>query len=195
MFLVFKSLCKLIFVVVVFWFAGFLYFVNLVPKEASTDIPETEAIIVLTGGDKRIEEGFNILQQKKSKKLFITGIDTKVRRLSEVSRLYSSMKKEDKEKVELGQEAITTSGNAIETKQWAEKSNIKTLTLVTANYHMPRSLMEFRKAFPNMKIVEYPVFPPRFQIKNWWRYPGSTLLLVKEYNKCLYLLYSMHHFS
>ena len=189
MFLVFKSLCKLILVSVVIWGIGFIYFVSLVAQESKTDIPKTEAVIVLTGGEKRIEEGFNILQQKKSNKLFITGIDTRVQKLSQVSLLYSSMRQEDKDRIEIGHEAGTTAGNAIEAKHWVEKNNVKAFTLVTANYHMPRSMMEFKKVFPNMEIIEYPVLPPRFKIKNWWKYPGSTILLVKEYNKCLYLIY------
>ena len=44
---------------------------------------------------------------------------------------------------------MNTNGNAIEAKQWIEQNGIKTITLVTANYHMPRSLLEFKKALPN----------------------------------------------
>ena len=59
------------------------------------------------------------------------------------------------------------------------------LYLVTANYHMPRSLVVFRRAMPGMKIVAYPVFPPQFKSESWWRFPGTAELLATEFNKYL----------
>ena len=57
--------------------------------------------------------------------------------------------------------------------------------LVTANYHMPRSLQEFRAVMPNLTIVPHPVFPAHIRLNDWWRWPGTAILLAGEYNKLL----------
>ncbi len=59
------------------------------------------------------------------------------------------------------------------------------LRLVTASYHMPRSLLEFRRAMPDIEILPYPVFPVRFKQDQWWLWPGTLTLLVTEYDKYL----------
>jgi uncharacterized SAM-binding protein YcdF (DUF218 family) len=50
---------------------------------------------------------------------------------------------------------------------------------------MPRSLLEFRRRMPDVKIVPHPVFPDHVKQDEWWRWPGSTHLLVGEYGKYL----------
>ena len=59
------------------------------------------------------------------------------------------------------------------------------MRLVTATYHMPRSLLEFREAMPGAEILPHPVFSRNFRQSDWWQWRGSALLLAKEYNKYL----------
>ncbi len=184
-----KLLWKFILLVSILWIAGFIYFISLIPKYTKNIEEKADAIIVLTGGKNRIESGIRLLQQDKAPKLFITGVDTKVRNSSEISKLYHHMNKEYQNRIELGQEAETTYGNAIEAKEWLEKNHIKNIILVTSNYHIPRTMLEFQKMLPEVKIIKYPVLSPKFKIFQWWKYQGTTLLLIKEYNKCLYLIY------
>lgn len=187
-----KAAHKMIWFFALFWFMGFMYFVTLVPTEqVDNGRVVTDAAIVLTGGNKRIEEGFNILKEKKSKKLFITGVGKKVKD-KEIVVLYGNLDYLNNNKVEFGRRAVNTTGNAVEARSWVESNNIKTITLVTANYHMPRSSLEFKKVLSGVKIIEHPVFPPTFKIKKLWSNPGSVLLLVKEYNKTLWLLYEQN---
>ena len=42
-----------------------------------------------------------------------------------------------------------------------------TVRLVTANYHMPRSLMEFGAAMPGVKLVPYPVAADTLRMLSW----------------------------
>ena len=74
------------------------------------------------------------------------------------------------------------------TAEWARREGIGSLRLVTANYHMPRSLIEFRRALPGVAIVPHPVFPDRFKDREWWRWPGTLALMVREYDKYLLAL-------
>jgi len=185
----FKFLNKVLWLGILLWFIGLMYFISLVPI-TQTDKGDviTDAAIVLTGGNKRIEEGFHVLRQKKSKLMFITGVDKAVSK-KQIINLYGNSGGVDSNKVEIGKDAKSTRGNAIEAKAWIEKNNIKTITLVTANYHMPRSLLEFKHALPDIKIIAHPVFPDKFKIMELWNNPGSVLLLVKEYNRTLSILY------
>ena len=65
------------------------------------------------------------------------------------------------------------------------------LRLVTAAYHMPRSLLEFSSAMPGMRIEPHPVFPEHVKQEYWWAWPGTMALMVSEYNK--YLVASLRH--
>lgn len=85
----------------------------------------------------------------------------------------------------LGHAADNTIGNARETAGWIAQENFRSLRLVTASYHMPRSLVEFRRTMPDIRIVPHPVFPEGFKGEAWWRWPGTFRLLVAEYNKFL----------
>ena len=183
----FKFFSKIFWLAVILWFLGFAYFISLVPAKQTDDGKVvTDAAVVLTGGKKRIEEGFALLKHEKVKRLFITGVGDKATDgeiLSRSTYLSSSQ-------IELGREAKSTEGNATEAKNWIEKNNIKSITLVTASYHMPRSMLEFKGVLlPDVMIIAHPVFPASFRIKEFWQHPGSIKLLVLEYNKTLLLLY------
>ena len=59
------------------------------------------------------------------------------------------------------------------------------MRLVTAGYHMLRSLREFSRVMPGVEVVPYPVFPETVHLDNWWQWPGTTALLFDEYVKFL----------
>ena len=65
------------------------------------------------------------------------------------------------------------------------RESFASLRLVTAGYHMPRSLLEFRRALPGVRIVPHPVFPERVRQADWWAFPGTAWLIVGEYVKYL----------
>ena len=73
----------------------------------------------------------------------------------------------------LGHEAINTLGNAHETAQWIRSQGFRSLRLVTAWYHMPRSLLEFDRAMPEIDIVAHPVFPEQVKQERWWTWRGT----------------------
>jgi len=59
------------------------------------------------------------------------------------------------------------------------------MRLVTAAYHMPRSLLEMHDIMPEVKIVPHPVFPDHVKQDEWWAWPGTAALTASEYNKFL----------
>jgi uncharacterized SAM-binding protein YcdF (DUF218 family) len=72
----------------------------------------------------------------------------------------------------------------METARWARAHHFQSLVVVTANYHMPRSLTEFSAAMPGMKLVPYPV-PEIVASRRWWLDPATFRTLQYEYAKYL----------
>jgi len=87
--------------------------------------------------------------------------------------------------VTLGYDARSTEGNARESLRWLGENNFTTIRLVTANYHMNRSLLEFRRVMPQITIIANPVFPRQVQDPYWFAQPGTVILLFNEYHKYL----------
>ena len=74
----------------------------------------------------------------------------------------------------------------IETGEWIRKNKVRSIRLVTSNYHIPRSLEEFRSQNPQIKIVPHPVYSENVS-PQWWKNRGSFCLIASEYNKFLYV--------
>lgn len=182
-----RRLTAVMAVVIVAYALGFLWFTTLMPTQADTDDRTTDAIVVLTGGSDRLSVALDLLNADKGGKLFVSGVyrSVDVRQLLDLSQ-YSP---DDLSCcVVLGYEADNTRGNAIETAAWMQEQGFTSLRLVTATYHMPRSLLEFRRLMPNIEIVPHPVFPEHFKNDDWWMWPGSSRLLITEYSKYLVAL-------
>ncbi|HEX9770540.1 MAG TPA: YdcF family protein [Kiloniellales bacterium] len=171
-------------VILVLWAAGLLWFAASLPTTVADPSRRTDAIVVLTGGTGRLRQGFELLAQDRAQELFVSGVGrgVKVAELLEIDRIAPP---ELTCCVVLGYKAGDTHGNAVETAAWMRKQGFKSLRLVTATYHMPRSLLEFRAAMPQIEILPHPVFSRNFRQENWWQWRGSSILLAKEYNKYL----------
>lgn len=163
---------------------GFLWFVANLPEKIAEPERRTDAIVALTGGSGRVAQGLELLAQKRAQKLFVSGVYQGVD-VAELLRVSQQKPEHLACCVALGYEAGTTEGNAIETAEWMRQQGYASLRLVTAAYHMPRSLLEFRRRMPEIEIVPHPVFPNHVKQDDWWRWPGSTHLLIGEYSKYL----------
>ncbi len=172
---------------VVLWSIGLIWFAAMLPRQVADTKRKTDAIVVLTGGSGRLSQGLDLLAKKQARKLFVSGV---YRGLDVTQLLQSGQQSPDEFQccVALGYEADDTEGNATETAAWMKAQKFQSMRLVTANYHMPRSLIEFRHAMPEIEIVPHPVFPETFKQDDWWLWPGSAALLAREYSKYLIAL-------
>ena len=166
------------------WFAGLLWFATALPREVGDAGERTDAIVVLTGGSARLSQGLDLLAQERAQKLFVSGVYRGVD-ITELFRVRQQSPDEFACCVSLGHEADDTRGNAVETAAWMRAQGFESLRLVTANYHMPRSLLEFRHAMPDFDIVPHPVFPETFKQDEWWLWSRSASLVASEYSKYL----------
>jgi uncharacterized SAM-binding protein YcdF (DUF218 family) len=164
--------------------AGFVGFVASLPDRVADPATRTDAIVVLTGGTGRVGTGLRLLESGRADKLFVSGVYKGVD-VSELLRVSQQAPDWLACCVTLGYQAETTHGNALESARWVRRNGFASVRLVTAAYHMPRSLLEFRRRMPRVTIVPHPVFPKHVKQDAWWRSPGSANLLVGEYAKYL----------
>ena len=172
------------------WTAGLLSFAGSIPKSIKDPARHTDSIIVLTGGSGRLEEGLNLLELNMAKRLFVSGVyqgvDVKTLiRMFEHNPRHQGLSHLLETRVSIGM-ATNTLGNATETADWAAGKGFRSVRLVTAAYHMPRSLLEFKHAMPNVQIITHPVFPAHVKVDEWWAWSGTAVLIVGEYNKSLF---------
>jgi len=161
---------------------GFLLFSSLISDTPAGEPPEADAIVVLTGGEARIPEAIKLLQQGKGQRLLISGVNPITTR-KELASLTPNSKSWFRCCIDVDHVARDTIGNANETRVWIEKRGFKSLIVVTASYHMPRSLAELRRALPDTELIAYPVKPSNLRVDAWWAYKGTLKLLAMEYLK------------
>ncbi|MDW3206496.1 MAG: YdcF family protein [Alphaproteobacteria bacterium] len=164
------------------WVAGFVLFAGMIPEDTAPLSEKTDAIIVLTGGTLRMETGIALLEAGAARKLFVSGVHRGVD-VAELLRIQKRQPDRLQCCIVLGHDAIDTVGNARETAVWVAQEGIGSIRLVTAGYHMPRSMLEFRAAMPGVTIVPHPVSPDHVKTDSWYRYPGTALLIAGEFSK------------
>lgn len=163
------------------WCAGLLWFsTEAVMQEQSTaNIAKTDAIIVLTGDKGRIEEGFYLFATNRSPRLFISGVNKNVD-IDTLTSRWEGVPLPDC-CIDLGYSAYNTWGNATESAEWIRQNNIKSVFLVTSDYHMPRAKLEFSFVMPELDVYSHPVHGEKKDRSSL----QLAKLLIDEYHKTI----------
>jgi uncharacterized SAM-binding protein YcdF (DUF218 family) len=161
---------------------GFVHFANVTSREAAWSFQSADAIVVLTGGEKRIGEAARLLSEGKARRLLISGVNRLISK-DDARRLTGLDDRRFDCCVDVGYGAQDTSGNADETRAWAASWGFSSLIVVTASYHMPRSLLEMSQAMPGVRLIPHPVVPNRFRTDRWWLHVDTARILVSEFVK------------
>jgi len=180
----FGNLLLILFAIAALWWIGLFRFVEAIPVKILDNQSGSDVIVVLTGGSERLDVGLDLLEENKAPRLFVSGVYKGV----EVRRLLGLSKKGRahlESRIAIGN-AESTRENALETAAWIAGQKVGIIRLVTAAYHMPRSLLEFRNTMPDVRIIPNPVFPRHVKQERWWAYPGTTKLIAFEFNKYLF---------
>ena len=185
-----KKLLIVVVIVVGGFASGTQHFVHTIRAESKAVTPlrigSTTGVVVLTGSSGRIASGVNLVLEHDLNYLLISGIGDGVSK-NAVMRL-ANIKTADKtiiaSRLTLGSEARNTKGNAKETLAWARAHALKNIILVTSDFHMPRALIEFKRAMP-----DYTFYPQAVTTLNgkteWWRGGVKLLTIAREYAKYL----------
>lgn len=169
--------------VLIVWGAGLILFAETIPDHVEDTETRTDAIAVLTGGSGRLEAGLDLQARGLASKIYISGVYKGV----DIQTLLTVLKQKPGSLdccLVIGY-ADDTIGNARETTDWMKGEGFTSLRMVTSTYHMPRALLEFRFAYPGIHIVPHPVLSANVKQDQWWAWPGTASLMVREYNKYL----------
>jgi uncharacterized SAM-binding protein YcdF (DUF218 family) len=166
--------------------AGFIAgFIAFALSATTVHPPSTEsgdAIVVVTGGEDRISVALGLLRQRVGRRLLISGVNPRTSKgairehTGEDRRLFECC-------VDIGREASDTVGNAEEARDWAAQRRYRSLIVVTSGYHMPRTLTEFSRAMPRVRLIAHPVISRNVRDQAWWQSPGTLRFLLGEYVK------------
>jgi uncharacterized SAM-binding protein YcdF (DUF218 family) len=167
--------------------AGFLWFLRAAAAPPADPELRAEGIAVLTGGADRVETGLRLLLADGGggARLIVSGAhrDATLADLVRGAGLPPEAAEAVAGRATLGRAAATTRGNAAEIAAWARREGIGSIRVVTAGYHMPRALLELRRALPaEVALLPHPVVPAslrdgRAGPQRAWR------LLLGEYAK------------
>lgn len=144
---------------------GFLWFLAAAQVEVdpSAAVRRTDAIVVLTGGQDRVETALGLLEKGAAPRLLVSGAAARLT-LAELARAHGRDPVQLARRVTLGRAAATTAGNAAETAAWVTAlveggTPVRSIRVVTAAYHMPRALLELGRALPGVELLAHPVTP------------------------------------
>lgn len=177
-----KKLLLLVLCAGLLWVAGLVTY-GVSVTQMTPYAGKAEGIVVLTGGDGRIEAALNLLEEGRAERLLISGVHRNVT-VDELLKLNHG-DRSLRDRVELGFIAQNTLGNADETADWIQKYGIQSLIIVTAHYHMPRTLLHLGGQLPDVALYPYPVKTALFLKKDWFLDRNAQRLIVQDYNKFL----------
>ena len=167
--------------------SGLQYFVLNLPGQMTSATHKSDGIVVITGGQQRLDAGLTLLANGAASKLLISGVGAGLNKVILANDLRLDQTQRDLLIccAELEFAASDTRDNARAARHWAETNHLASLYLVTANYHMPRAKLAFEREMPHINLQYWPVSPDDLQIDSWWTDPGLVRLLAREYAKFL----------
>lgn len=142
------------------FFIGFIIFTSSLGSKDAVAVQKADAIVVFTGGSDRISDAIELLASGYGNRLLISGVNlsTSIERLSKLTQRGSNFFNCC---IDIDYAARNTVENAIETRRWVDERNIKSLIVVTSNYHMPRAMIELQRALPDVKLIAHPIVSDR----------------------------------
>ena len=163
---------RLLGLLLVAWSLGFAAFMMTLAQPADPQLT-TDAIVVPTGSPGRIPRGLRLIEQKRAKRMLVTGVATGLRKsdLADANGHAAAINC----CVDLGREAVDTRSNAEETARWMADHGYQSVRLVTSDWHMARARMELGAELPATITIKRDGVP------------GDQRLgrLVNEYNKLI----------
>ena len=143
--------------VVLVWVMGFFTFAISLPIPNEAD--HADSVVVLTGGEGRIDRGLAVLRAHRAGRMLVAGVDPEVKP-REFAAQYHVERALMHCCVTLGYQSVDTRSNASETAQWVEGSGVESskigsVLLVTSDWHMRRAAFELRRTLPpQVSLIE-----------------------------------------
>lgn len=170
--------------------------VTAIPPLLSRKLPgppagQADAILVLTGDENRIPEGFRAWKEGKAVELYILGAGEGAR-LERILPGWSALTPAELRRIHVEGWSENTLENAYSAKGVIAERGYRRLILVTSDYHMPRAHLALRTVLP--PAVSIGVIPVRSDWKGQaaflrtlrhffdegWKYWGYRIFLMWE---------------
>jgi uncharacterized SAM-binding protein YcdF (DUF218 family) len=151
---------------------GMAWFMTSLPAAAGEE--RTDGIVVLTGGPGRLSRGFELIEHGMAERMLISGVAEMVRP-EELAAEYKVPLELIRSRVDLGFAATDTRTNGEEVAEWVRQHNLRSIRIVTNDWHMRRARKEIGwRVGSGTKVVSDGVHSPR-----------SFGQMFVEYNKYL----------
>ena len=167
----------LVALILILYFMSFINFLFNVDKNFTVK-NNINNIVVLTGNVGRLAVGLDLMDNNINSRMLITGVAKGVK-YSDIIKNRDSKK----DRIDLGYNAQSTLGNALETALWIKERNINDIILITDNWHMPRTLLLFKASMPNREIVPYALKTVNFEFKEYLQFYNRTFFIYEEHMK------------
>jgi uncharacterized SAM-binding protein YcdF (DUF218 family) len=161
---------RLLSLVLLVWLLGFLWFALFLPRPAGD--AHTDGVIALTGGTGRIARGLDVLRAGQAQRMLVSGVDSEVAP-AHFAAGYGVAPALLACCVTLGYESFDTRSNAREAAGWIARHDIRSVRLVTTDWHMRRAAFDLKVAGPKQLVIIEDAVPS---------HPSMKVLFI-EYNK------------
>ncbi|WP_416897584.1 MAG: YdcF family protein [Minwuia sp.] len=168
------------------WCGGFLAFAERVADTPPAPAP-ADGIAVLTGSAGRITAGLELLKQRPSAKMLITGVGDGTAR-EELAEAFPGESALFDCCIELDRQAKDTVGNAEQTALWVRRNKLGSVIVVTSASHMPRSIVEMRRHMDGIRLERLPTRAGEDNPQGWWQSIGALQRIIVEFNKYIFSL-------
>jgi uncharacterized SAM-binding protein YcdF (DUF218 family) len=175
---------RIVLALLALYIGAFLEFTSHLKSADPNNRPQADGIVALTGGTERLDAAMHLLAKECCRRLLITGVHADTTR-DDLRRRFAADEEVFDCCVDLDHAALDTAGNAQEISRWASDQGFDSLIVVTASYHMPRSLLLISEITPHLHLIPYAVSPEFLHLDVWWRRPATMQLLVGEFTKYL----------
>jgi uncharacterized SAM-binding protein YcdF (DUF218 family) len=166
---------------------SFINFLFNVDKNNKNNKNNINNIVVLTGNAGRLAVGLDLMDNNINSRMLINNINSRmlITGVAKGVKYSDIIKNRDskKDRIDLGYNAQSTLGNALETALWIKERNINDIILITDNWHMPRTLLLFKASMPNREIVPYALKTVNFEFKEYLQFYNRTFFIYEEHMK------------
>lgn len=153
------------------WALGFIWFALFLPRPVTEPV-RTDGVVALTGGGGRIPHALEVLERGRADRLLVSGVDREVRP-REFAAEYKVPDRLMLCCVALGYDAVDTRTNAVEATRWVKENRLRSVRLVTTDWHMRRAAFDLSAEAPTNLIIVEDAVPSK---------PSFRILFI-EYNK------------
>ncbi len=133
-----------------------------------------DAIVVLTGGKGRVEQGLDLLRDGVSPILILSGVNE----AADLDSIFSGgLDGVDRDRIILEKQSKSTYENALQVRRLVIDRGYSSVLLITSSYHMKRAHFIFNRVMPKgVSIMPYKVSSPNFDEERWWNWKGLSIL-------------------